>query len=131
MDEFDNARRNRHQLATAAHDFLLAVLPFRHPDSIRALAQFIADVADTKATVSETEIILLDYGAGIGNLKRIDSPHGRWIEFSYDGSNRVTQARDNIGRTVGYQYDASGRLWKVTDPGSGTTDTPTIPPTVC
>jgi RHS repeat-associated protein len=51
-----------------------------------------------------------------GNITKIASPNGRWIEFTYDGSNRITQAKDNIGRTVGYTYDASGRLWKVTNP---------------
>jgi hypothetical protein len=25
----------------------------------------------------------------------------------------VTQAADNLGRTVGYTYNASGELWKV------------------
>jgi RHS repeat-associated protein len=62
------------------------------------------------------------YGAGTGRITRVDSPHGRWIEFSYDGSSRVTQARDNIGRTVGYQYNGSGRLWKVTDAAGGVTE---------
>ncbi|MFY9555547.1 MAG: RHS repeat-associated core domain-containing protein [Blastocatellia bacterium] len=51
-----------------------------------------------------------------GNITKITSPNGRWIEFTYDGSNRITQAKDNIGRIVGYTYDASGRLWKVTNP---------------
>jgi RHS repeat-associated protein len=51
-----------------------------------------------------------------GNITKITSPNGRWIEFIYDGSNRITQAKDCIGRIVGYTYDASGRLWKVTNP---------------
>src|SRR5205823_322796 len=29
---------------------------------------------------------------------------------------RITEARDNIGRTVGYTYDANGNLHTVTDP---------------
>jgi YD repeat-containing protein len=32
----------------------------------------------------------------------------------------VTQAKDNGGRTVGYTYDSSGRLWKVVDSIAGT-----------
>ncbi|HEX7334055.1 MAG TPA: RHS repeat-associated core domain-containing protein [Pyrinomonadaceae bacterium] len=56
-------------------------------------------------------------------MTKIISPNGRWIEFSYsDSSKRITQAKDNIGRIVGYQYDASGRLWKVTDPAGGVTE---------
>jgi membrane-associated phospholipid phosphatase len=36
MTELDHGRRNRHQLVTFADDFLLAVLPFRHPGSAEA-----------------------------------------------------------------------------------------------
>jgi YD repeat-containing protein len=41
---------------------------------------------------------------------------GRWIAFTYDPSNRVTQVQDNIGRTVNYTYTANGELATVTDP---------------
>ena len=44
------------------------------------------------------------WGFGIGNIVRVTSPNARWIAFTYDGSNRITEAKDNIGRTVGYQY---------------------------
>lgn len=57
-----------------------------------------------------------------GNITRISSPNGRWMEFSYDGSNRITQVRDLIGRAVNYTYDASGRLWKVTNAVGGVTE---------
>ncbi len=41
------------------------------------------------------------FGAGYGNLLRITSPNGRWIEFTYyAGTTRVYQAKDNLGRTV-------------------------------
>src|ERR1051325_6707727 len=56
-----------------------------------------------------------------GNLLKITSPNGRWIEFTYDTSNRITQARDNIARTVNYTYDTRGRLATVTDPRGGVT----------
>lgn len=56
------------------------------------------------------------------NLTKIITPHNRWIEFTYDASNRITQAKDNIGRTVNYTYDTSGRLWKVTDANDGITE---------
>jgi RHS repeat-associated protein len=48
------------------------------------------------------------------NLTRITSPHGRYIQLTYV-NNRITQARDNIGRTVTYTYDSSGRLSTVTN----------------
>src|SRR5207237_1309765 len=38
------------------------------------------------------------------------------------GSNRISSAQDNVGRTVGYTYDASGRLWKVTEPAGKITE---------
>jgi len=63
---------------------------------------------------------------GAHRASRVTSPNGRWIEFTYDTEptheNRIIQTRDNIGRTVGYTYDAGGRLWKVTDPSGGVTE---------
>lgn len=56
-----------------------------------------------------------------GLISRIVSPNGRWIALTYDTSQRITQATDNIGRTVTYTYD-SGRLWKVTDVSGGVTE---------
>ncbi len=55
-------------------------------------------------------------------LKKIITPNGRWIELAYDGSNRITQARDNIGRVVSYEYDSGGHLWKVTGTNGGVTE---------
>jgi YD repeat-containing protein len=49
------------------------------------------------------------------------SPSGRWIALTYDASQRITQATDNIGRTVTYDY-SSGRLWKVTGAAVGITE---------
>jgi RHS repeat-associated protein len=60
--------------------------------------------------------------ASYRRINRVMSPNGRWIEFTYDSSDRITQAKDNIGRTVNYTYDAGGRLWKVTDPLGGVTE---------
>ena len=68
---------------------------------------------ETRLTWSTTN----SFGSGHGNLLRVTSPHGRWIEFSYyPGTGLVQQAKDNIGRTVNYTYDANGRLSTVTDP---------------
>jgi len=59
---------------------------------------------------------------GYGNVTQIATPNGRWMQLTYDGSNRVAQVKDNTGRTVDYTYDAGGRLWKVTDPAGGVTE---------
>ncbi|MDB5932961.1 MAG: hypothetical protein JWQ01_305 [Massilia sp.] len=52
----------------------------------------------------------------LSNLTRITSPSGRYLEFTYDDSARIIQARDNIGRASSYEYDETGRLVKTTDP---------------
>lgn len=56
-----------------------------------------------------------------GPIARIVSQNGRWIDLTYDTAQRITQATDNIGRTVTYTYQ-SGRLWKVTDAAGGVTE---------
>jgi RHS repeat-associated protein len=56
-----------------------------------------------------------------GNITQLTSPHGRWIRFTYDASNRITSAHDNSGRTVSYTYDGSGRVATATDADGGTT----------
>jgi RHS repeat-associated protein len=56
------------------------------------------------------------------NLIQLTTTNGRWIKFTYDTSNRIKQAQDNIGRTVLYAYDAGGRLSQVTDANGGVTN---------
>src|SRR5712692_7510244 len=58
---------------------------------------------------------------GTGILQKITSPNGRWISFTYDSANRITQAADNGGRTYFYLYDEGGRLVQVTNPMNGVT----------
>jgi len=55
-----------------------------------------------------------------GNLTRITTQNGRYIDFTYV-SNRITKAKDNIGREVNYTYDASGRLKEVLGANGGVT----------
>jgi YD repeat-containing protein len=50
-----------------------------------------------------------------GTITQVTSPNGRYIQFTYTNG-VITQAVDNIGRTVKYAYDSSGRLQTVTDP---------------
>jgi RHS repeat-associated protein len=58
----------------------------------------------------------------LGRLQNVLSPSGKFLQFTYDANNRITQVSDNAGRTVTYVYDGSGRLWKVTHPGSEITE---------
>ena len=53
-------------------------------------------------------------------ITQITSPHGRWVKFSYDGSNRITEITDNGGRHYKYTY-TSGNLTKVEAPEGRTT----------
>src|SRR5439155_404765 len=60
-------------------------------------------------------------------INRITSPNGRWVEFTYlvnpDTSLAlITQIKDNIGRTVSYEYGEYWHLTKVTDPAGGITE---------
>ncbi|MDI3465366.1 MAG: Rhs family protein [Nitrospira sp.] len=57
-----------------------------------------------------------------GNLTKITTPNGRYLTFTYDSSNRITQVNDILGRTIIYTYDANGNLWKVTNPLSGVSE---------
>jgi RHS repeat-associated protein len=66
------------------------------------------------------QITLLRESGQTGNISKIISPNGRWISLAYD-SNVITEARDNSGRTVTYEYDASKRLIKVTSTTGATT----------
>lgn len=81
--------------------------------------QSVRDRYGNKITISRDNVNSL--GSPNGNITKLTSSNGRWIQFTYDSANRVTTARDNTGRTVGYTYDAGGRLWKVTDPTGGVT----------
>jgi len=92
---------------------------FYFPDSELASRQTQAAVRSITDRNGNKTMIQRD---GSGDIIRITSPSSRWIEFTYDGSHRVTQAKDNSGRTVGYEYDANGRLFRVTDPNSGTNE---------
>ena len=56
-----------------------------------------------------------------GLITQITSPHGRWVTFSYDSSNRIKEMKDNGGRVWKYSYTPAGYLEKVTDPAERVT----------
>jgi YD repeat-containing protein len=53
--------------------------------------------------------IKLDRAPSTCVLTRITSTNGRYITVTSDANSRITQISDNIGRNVGYTYDAAGR----------------------
>lgn len=48
-------------------------------------------------------------------LERVNEPSGRSLAFAHDQANRRTRSTDQDGFAVRYEYDALGRLWKLTD----------------
>ena len=51
-----------------------------------------------------------------GRLTRMQTTD-RWIDFTYDGKNRVKRARTSTGQAAFYQYDDRGRLTEVETAG--------------
>jgi hypothetical protein len=74
MNELNTGRWRRHQLVTAAHDFLLAVLPFRYPDSPRALVRFLDIAVSAGTSIPETDAVLIDVLAVL-------SPHAHCVNL--------------------------------------------------
>ena len=56
-----------------------------------------------------------------GNIMQITSPHGRWVKFTYNSSNDITEIKDNVGRALKYAYNKAGLLESATDPAERTT----------
>ncbi|MBS1891499.1 MAG: carboxypeptidase regulatory-like domain-containing protein, partial [Actinobacteria bacterium] len=56
-----------------------------------------------------------------GNITKITSPHGHWVKFTYDGSNRITEITDNGGQHLKYAY-TGGLLTKATNAAGGATE---------
>jgi len=54
-----HAGRDRFELVTAAHHFVLTALPLRHPDSHQALAEFVAQVTASGLLAAEVDAVLL------------------------------------------------------------------------
>lgn len=52
-----------------------------------------------------------------GQLQRIVSPNGRYVDFSYDTLSRITQVEDLTGRVWRYTYNAAGYLERAYVPG--------------
>jgi RHS repeat-associated protein len=56
-----------------------------------------------------------------GNITKITSPHGHWVKFTYDGSNRITEITDNGGQHLKYAY-TGGLLTEATNVGGDATE---------
>jgi RHS repeat-associated protein len=59
---------------------------------------------------------VVEYQYDAGNVSRILSPNGRYIDLNYDTQNRITSAVDPLGATWRYEYNTRGMLTKVIYP---------------
>lgn len=59
--------------------------------------------------------IQMTYAPNTDWLTRIEYPSGQFFAFQYDTVGRRTQRADQDGNMVNYQYDAAGRLDRMTD----------------
>jgi AraC-like DNA-binding protein/CheY-like chemotaxis protein len=101
-----NEPNSRHALVTAAHDFLLAVLPFRSQESELALTRFVARAADHGCRTSEVGPVLLDVLAVLNIHARSPQLLDRYLATCRRGADPVdqfaVQVRNLIrNRTVG------------------------------
>lgn len=60
----------------------------------------------------------LDFTRSGGQILRITTQNGRYADFTYDASSRITQVKDFAARTWIYSYNAAGYLAKATYPDS-------------
>jgi RHS repeat-associated protein len=93
-------------------------------DGTRYQYQLFAGSPKVKAIVDRVGNQLTITRPYTGEITRITTPNGRWVEFTYSVWiwPKITQARDNAGRTVSYEYNANLTLWRVTDVGGGVTE---------
>ena len=93
MTELSSKREMRYHLVTAAHDFILAVLPFRHPDSSRALARFLAVATRARISVPETNAVLLDVLSVLSSHARCPGLVDRYVASRRHFAEPITRFR--------------------------------------
>jgi len=59
---------------------------------------------------------VVEYQYDAGNVSRILSPNGRYIDLNYDTQNRIVSAVDPVGSIWRYEYNTRGMLSKVIYP---------------
>ena len=58
----------------------------------------------------------LDITRNSGQISRITSTSGRYLDFDYDSASRITQIQDTTGRSWSYHYTSAGYLSHITYP---------------
>lgn len=56
-----------------------------------------------------------------GNVTKVTSPNGAFLEYGYDNASRVTAITDNLGQSINYTYDALGNVTSQINRDAGNT----------
>jgi RHS repeat-associated protein len=130
---------------TTQGGFLGAVLSWNGSSWVlrdRWNTQYLFDMGDSSYRAAGLKAIVNPAGDQVsiardpltGDVTSVSEPSGRFLSFSYDAQDRISQVQDNIGRTVKYTYDAGGRLWTFTDAAGNsetyTYETKSVDPTL-
>jgi RHS repeat-associated protein len=75
--------------------------------------------ATTTATDGTASVTSYTYATGSRELVNVSYPNGLSLTFTYDAGGRRTESVDQSGFRVNYQYDAVGRLARLSDGNGG------------
>ena len=105
MPVLTGTRRDRYRLVNAAHEFLLEVLPFRHPQSRRALAGFVAMAAESQLSRAEIGSILVNVLAVLAPQTggRLPSLVDRYLVGQQYPAQAVEKFRDCVEDVIRYR----------------------------
>lgn len=70
---------------------------------------------------NNTTTVSYDMNGRLSTVTSPGTPNPRQLTFTPDSFGRISQVTDSLTRTVGFQYDGDGNLWKVTDVKQGVT----------
>jgi AraC-like DNA-binding protein/CheY-like chemotaxis protein len=105
MPVLTGTRHDRFRLVNAAHEFLLEVLPFRHPQSRRALAGFVAITAESRLSRAEIGAILVNVLAVLTPQAggRLPSLMDRYLVGQQYPADAVDKFRDCVEDVIRYR----------------------------
>ena len=93
-------------------------LPIRLDYADGSYATFTYDERGNLLTAADSQGVTSFVYDAADRLLKVSYPSGRFLTFAYGDGNRRTQSTDQDGFTIHYEYDAAGRLARLTN-GSG------------
>jgi CheY-like chemotaxis protein/AraC-like DNA-binding protein len=105
MAMLQGSRKARFELATAAHQFILAALPLRHPASRNALATFVQTATDIRLPPAEVNAILLQILWGLNRQThgRLPSLLDRYLALALGAVNVLARFGDCVEELLNYR----------------------------